>query len=61
MYEKQIEELAYLDTTITELDYCIDRRQHSPVFQTNQETERKADYARPFLIKTTKPLCGRKH
>ena len=39
--ERQIGRLAYLDTTITKQEYCINQLQHSLVFQDNLETEGK--------------------
>ena len=39
--ERWVKRLACLDTTITEQEYCIDRPQHSPVFQDNPDIKQK--------------------
>ena len=59
--ERHIKRLAYLDTTITKQEYCIDQPLHSPVFQDDPELEWKPGWTKPFLIKMTKPLHRRKH
>src|SRR5271168_1207709 len=59
--ERWAKRLACLDTTITKQEYCIDRPQHSPVFQDNPDIKRKTGWTEPFLVGTTRPILGGKH